>query len=350
MRRTSELASRCEGRGAPPYGAEVGAGFPPIFAPLDEKDSVYTLMCALAYGLRGFNLYMAVNRDRWVGAPIDEHGNPTPFADEYKALLLALEKVSFPELHRIAPVRLVTTRAMRRLARAMHAFGPVTPALFNLLGAGAQESVLEDDLGTGDVPPMRAEAFLRAFERALAARGVPFAYAGGETLAASTKGAKWIVMAVTAGIKPKLISDLRASMTNGVAVTMGPDVPTRDGNMRPLAEPLDVRGLEIETLEDLPRVDALVARRIEELSLPVFTADVPDVHVSVHRDDGGQLRAAFVMNPTNAVVTANVSIRGAKTLTDLVVKDSRAAKVISLTQRAFSVPLPARTVRFFAID
>lgn len=31
LRRTSELAVRCEGRGAPPYGAEVGAGFPPFF-------------------------------------------------------------------------------------------------------------------------------------------------------------------------------------------------------------------------------------------------------------------------------------------------------------------------------
>ena len=80
MRRTGELAARCEGRRVPAYGAEVGAGFPPFFAPLDEKDSLYTLTVALAYGLRGFNLYMAVDRDRWVGAPIDEHGLPRRLA------------------------------------------------------------------------------------------------------------------------------------------------------------------------------------------------------------------------------------------------------------------------------
>lgn len=350
MRRTSELASRCEGRGAPPYGAEVGAGFPPIFAPLDEKDSIYTLMCALAYGLRGFNLYMAVNRDRWVGAPIDVRGNPTPFADEYKALLSGLERVQFQDLRRVAPVRLVTSRVMRRLQRAMHAFGPVTPALFNLLGAGAQESVLEDDLGTGEVPPIRAEAFLRAFERSLFARGIPFAYAGGETLTASTKGAKWVVIATTAGIKPKLIAELRDLKKRGVAVTMGPDVPTRDGNMRVLDTPLDVRGIELESLDDLPRIDALVARRIEECGLPVFKADVPDVHVSVHENHDGLMRAAFVMNPTNAPVTANVVIPGAKILTDLVARDTRTTKVITLAQGVFSVALPARTVRFFAVD
>src|SRR6185295_10708820 len=53
LRRTSELAARCQGTGAPPYGAELGAGFPPFFAPLDEADSMFTLLSALAYGLRG---------------------------------------------------------------------------------------------------------------------------------------------------------------------------------------------------------------------------------------------------------------------------------------------------------
>jgi beta-galactosidase len=350
MRRTSELATRCEGRDAPAYGAEVGAGFPPIFAPLDEKDSLYTLMCALAYGLRGFNLYMAVNRDRWVGAPIDVHGMPTPFADEYKALLAALDQVDFPALHRMAPVRLVTTRAMRRLARAMHAFGPVTPALFNLLGAGAQESVLEDDLGTGDIPPIRAESFLREFERALLARGVPFAYAGGETLDASTKNAQWIIFATTGGIKPKLIAELRGAKKRGCEVTIGPDIPTRDGNMRPLDEPLDVKGLELEPLDDLPRIDALVSRRIEELSLPTFTASHKDVFVTVHADEAGAMRAAFVMNPTSGPLTAQVSIRGAQKLTDLVTRDTKAQKIVTPAQGSFAITLPPRTVRFFAVD
>ena len=68
-------------RGArrPAYGAEVGAGFPPFFAPLDEDDSMYALMAAMAYGLRGFNLYMAVERDRRIGAPLNPHGRARPW-------------------------------------------------------------------------------------------------------------------------------------------------------------------------------------------------------------------------------------------------------------------------------
>ena len=117
LRRTTELASRCEGRARPAFGAEVGAGFPPFFAPLDEHDSMYALMCALAYGLRGFNLYMAVERDRWIGAPIDPHGHARPMAALYTRLLAALDRTQFHTLRRRAPVRLVVPRALRRLAR-----------------------------------------------------------------------------------------------------------------------------------------------------------------------------------------------------------------------------------------
>jgi beta-galactosidase len=162
LRRTTEMACRCEGRRRPAFGAEVGAGFPPFFAVLDEKDSMYALMCALAYGLRGFNLYMAVERDRWIGAPIDPHGRPRPMAESYTRLLAALDRTAFHTLRRRAPVRLVVPRALRRLARVTHAFGPLTPALFHVAGAGWRESVLERDFGLDAPPVIAAEAYLRA--------------------------------------------------------------------------------------------------------------------------------------------------------------------------------------------
>jgi beta-galactosidase len=359
LRRTSELATRCEGRRVPAFAAEMGAGFPPFFPPLDEKDSLYTLLAALAYGLRGYNLYMAVERDRWVGAPIDARGVPRPFADEYRALAKAFERVELHTLRRRAPVRLVVPRALRRLARATHAFGPITPAAFYVVGSGYRESCLEDDFGLGEIAPLEAEAYLRAFERALTARGVPFAYAGGESVEESTTDAKWIVCATAGGLKPDVVDKLKVASARGARVTIGPRVPTRDGSLRPLDEPLDVTGLEVEPLEDAARADALVARRIEELGLPTYPVDPPDVFVAVHEDDQGEPRVLFVMNPTNENVTANVSLPGAKHLEDLL-PDSRASRsqlvAAAATARvareagSFPVEVPARSVRLFAVE
>jgi beta-galactosidase len=346
LRRTTELACRCEGRHRPAYGAEVGAGFPPFFAPLDEKDSMYALTCAMAYGLRGFNLYMAVERDRWIGAPIDTHGKARPFAAEYRRLLTAIDAMKLHTLTRRAPVRLVVPRALRRLARATHAFGPLTPALFNVLGAGWRESVLERDFGLGAPPVIAAEAYLRAFERALHARGVPFAYAGGETVEHSTAGARWIVCTSGGGLKPHLVESLHAAREAGAVVTMGPRVPELDGSMRPLRQPLDVTGFEIEALDDLARADALVAKRIDELALPTWPVDPADVHVTVHEDASGAPRLVFVMNPTADPIVARVSLTGVEALVDLLAEGSRIVRAAG----AFDITVPGRVVRMLAVD
>jgi beta-galactosidase len=349
LRRTGELAARCAGRRVPPYGAEVGAGFPPFFAPLDEKDSLYTLMAALAYGLRGFNLYMAVDRDRWVGAPIDAHGLPRPLADEYHSLIEALDRVAFHTLERRIPVRLVVPRALRRLSRATHAFGPITPAVFNIAGAGPVESCLEDDFGLGEVAPIVGEAFVRAFERALLARGVPFAYAGGEALEASISGAAWIVCTTAGGLKREVLDTLRKAHEAGAPVTIGPRVPSRDGSLRPLEEPHDVRGLVVEPLDDPARADALVAKYVEELALPSYPIDPNDCHVTVHEDGQGVARVAFVMNPENQAVAATVGLGRAKSLVDLLPRTRDRAPIVAQAG-GFVVEVPARTVKMFAIE
>jgi beta-galactosidase len=343
-RRTSELVARCEGVKVPPFGAEVGAGFPPFFAPLDEKDSLFTLMAALAYGLRGYNLYMAVERDRWVGAPIDPHGRLRPFADAFRRLNAALERTEFHTLTRRTPVRLVVPRALRRLARATHAFGPATPALFNVLGAGFRESVLEEDFRTGDVFTVTGEAYLRAFERALRARGVPFAYVGGESFAESLVGATWVVCATVGGIKPELVAQLRGVARSGVRVTIGPSVPERDGSMRRLENPLDVTGLELEPLAELARADALVAEAIDKLDLPTYPIGGEGLFVTVHDDREGRPRVVFVLNPTAQDVTTELSIAGATALEDRM--RGGAAKHGAF---GFEISVPARTVRMFEV-
>jgi beta-galactosidase len=306
-------------------------------------------MCALAYGLRGFNLYMAVDRDRWVGAPIDAHGLPRPLADEYHSLIEALDRVAFHTLMRRVPVRLVVPRALRRLSRATHAFGPITPAVFNIAGAGPVESCLEDDFGLGEVAPIVGEAFVRSFERALLARGVPFAYAGGEALAPSIAGASWIVCTTAGGLKREVLETLRKAHEAGSPVTIGPRVPSRDGSLRPLEEPHDVRGLLVEPLEDPARADALVAKYVEELSLPSYPINPNDCHVTVHEDAEGVPRVAFVMNPENQAVAATVGLGKAKTLVDLLPRTRDRAPIVAQAG-GFVVEVPARTVKMFAVE
>jgi beta-galactosidase len=267
-----------------------------------------------------------------------------------------LEATHFHELRRRAPVRLVVPRSLRRLARATHAFGPITPAIFNVLGAGFRESCLEDDFGLGTPPTLAGEAYIRAFERALTARGVPFAYAGGENLETSLTDATWIVCVLSGGVKPQVLTRLRAAQATGLVVTIGPSVPDRDGSMKRMRVPHDVSGLELEPLDDATRAYTLVARRMEQLALPTYTVDPGDIFLTVHEDGAGVPRVAFVMNPTPLEAVAKVAIPRAVALVDVLPlrrssgrpshRDLRLKRVAG----SFEVPMGARTVRMFAIE
>jgi beta-galactosidase len=322
-RRTTELAARCEGKKQPAFAAEMGAGFPPFFPPLDENDSIFTLLTALAYGLRGFNLYMAVTRDRWIGGPVDPRGKRRPSARAYEKLCAGLERVAFSSLTRRTPVRLVTPRSLRRLTRVMHAFGPATGALFAVLGAGARERCFEDDLGLGGPIAIEGDELIRAFEQALEARGVPFAHVGGEDADVALDGASWVICATNGGMKPALFQRLARLAKAGTLVTIGPRPPTRDGSFRPVKEPFDLASLAVVSSSPLADkatpadADRLVARAIETLALPTFAADPDHVHVAVHETAGGVPRVAFVINAGLSDVVARVTIPGAKGAADL---------------------------------
>jgi beta-galactosidase len=318
-RRTSELAVRSEADGLPAFACEMGAGFPPYFPPLSDNDNAFTVLCALAYGLRGFNLYMAVERDRWIGAPLDPSGRSREAAGFWRKLTAAIRSTSFHELRRAVPVRLLIPRVERRLARVMHAFGPATGALFSVMGKGARESCLEVDLGLGYPLAIEANTFARSFEQALDARGVPFAWVGGEDRDRSLAGARWIICATSGGFSPQLAQRLVEASQAGAHVTIGPRRVRRDGAFRLLDEPL-LGHDEVEQLDrsDPASADAAVSRAVETLGLPSYACDAAGVYATVHEDGGGVPRVVFVINPTDRDLVARVALGQDGTFRDLI--------------------------------
>lgn len=349
-RRTTELVVRSDGLGAPPYAAEMGAGFPPFFPPLGVGDSEFTLLCALAYGLRGFNLYMAVGRDRWVGGPLNSQGKRRPGAVFYEKLLGALDRLRFPSLRRAAPVRLVTPRSLRRLTRVMHAFGPATGAFFSVVGAGARERCFEAELGLGGPVALEGDSFLQAFEQALEGRGVPFAHAGGEDSDVALDGARWVVCATTGGLKPALLDRLRQMAARGVRVSIGPRAPSRDGAMRPLQQPPTLDGIELIAPASGPwlspsEADRLVGHAIDALGLPTHACDPDGIFACIHEDSGGAPRAVFVINPGGDDTVARVGVPGAKRAFDAF--DDRP---IEAPHGAFELRMRPRSVRLLRLE
>jgi beta-galactosidase len=307
--RTSELSVRSEARNVPAFACEMGAGYPPYFPPLDERDSMFTVLCALAYGLRGFNVYMAVERDRWVGAPIGPHGQERPFADFWRRLCRAIEEQGFHHLTRRVPVRVLVPRVERRIARVMHALGPASGALMAVMGQGPREGCLEHELGVGYPLALQADDFRRTFEQALEARGVPYALVGGEDPDFAKGGAAWVVCATGGGFSDVLAQRLADAASSGIRVSMGPRARRWDGILRPLGEDV-LEAADIERIEGSSAavVGAAVSRAVESLGLPTHPCEPDGIHATVHENDAGQPRVVFVINPTQEDVGARIAL------------------------------------------
>lgn len=345
-RRTSDLAVRARARGYAPFACELGAGFPPFFPPITEGDSAFAALTALAYGLRGFNVYMVVERDRWIGAPIDRHGKRRPFADFWETLVSALERTRFASLHIDAQVFVVVPRNLRRLTRVLHAFGPVTLAAFHVSGAGAEEACFEDEFGLGSPVAIEATQFVKRMEAALTAERIPFAVVAGDLTEQALAQGKWTVVACAGGLEPEIRAALAAGAEAGKAVSLGPHVADRDAAFQPAARfELPANGAMPALL---PLDDAQLRWTVQQaksaLGLEHVSCTPESVAVTVHRDESGTPRVAFMINPTPRAVRSELALPGLVRAVDALDGSEFRARTSGL-----EVPLPAQTVRMLEL-
>lgn len=310
LRETTDLAVRADAQRVPAFACEMGAGFPPFFPPLTEHDSAFTVLAALAYGLRGFSIYMAVERDRWLGSPIDRHGRDRPQAVFWRKLAAAIEDLSFATLHRATPVRIVVPRLERRIARVMHAFGPFSAAILSTFGVGPRESAIEEDLGLGYPLAVEVGDFVHEFERALEARGVPYAVVGADDYAFAGD-VRWLLCASSGALESAVFDRLARARARGAHITLGPREPLFDEAFRNPSSPYDLQKLGSDgrlgpLVRNAMEAASAVDQAVDLLRLPTQACDPSDVLVTVHEDAAGVARVVFVLNATDRQVTARV--------------------------------------------
>lgn len=339
--RTTELAARAEASGFPCYAAELGAGFPPFLPPLRQRDNAFSALSALAYGLRGFNLYMAVDRDRWVGAPITSKGEARPEAKFWRKLIDALERLDFWELERRVDVSLVVPRSFRRLARVLHAFGPVSQAAFDVMGRGLTQCVAEAGVDRAGSAVVATQELLDQLWDHFDALGVSAGFVGDDLLEQALERSTWVIVASSGGLDDALAQKSLAAHEAGRAISLGPFLPTRDASMRAAAHRLPSSERPNTPPWQLNLGSSLqssVARWVEALDIPRALVDAP-LRLTVHHTKAGAPKVAFVINPEAEAHNARCRIQGVERATDCLTSE-----VFEVKSGEFSLNVPGRSV------
>jgi beta-galactosidase len=346
-RRTTSVAERCAARNVPAFAAEMGAGFAPYFPPLAESDNQFTVLAALAYGLRGFNLYMAVERDRWIGGPIDVRGRRRPSADFWTALFAAFERTRFHTLRRTAPVHLVIPRSFDRLARVCHAFDSVPQAAFAFAGQSVERAGLEGILDPTRGATIETEEFVHTLQHLLHVEGVPFSVVGGDLLETSLAKATWTIVACPGALPAETTARLISAMAVGAKVSVGPRAPERDAAYR--ATNARLPKLEHPVVPQvLPRGPAtlaeLVKATVADLVIPRLSASPETIHTTLHQDSEGRPRVLFVLNGGEKPVPARAHVRGVTGAVDALTGENA-----TVVDGHLEITVPPHTVRMLEL-
>ena len=310
-------AAALAGMATVPIAFEVGVGYAPWFPPLSawnrgardptrERDQLVRL---LAGGVRGFNLFMAVERERFYGAAVSAKGVLEPHAAWIAPLVTALAEVDWPALRCARPVALVATRADERFGLATCLLDPITPLASEALGLGPGGAA---ELGT-DAGAVLARRWRATVIAALDRARVAYAIVDEGASAAELSAYRVVICPTVERVDRALWAEL-AAVTSTVII--GPGKPARDELDRPLATagPRRTGKLQADALESDAGLAALAAD-LAELAGPADPAwrleGAPSARSVAYADARGDVRVVIVTNDRPEPVMVELVVEAA---------------------------------------
>lgn len=219
-----------------PFIPELGAGASLWNALLTLEDQRFTAPYIVLHGVRGLNFYMAVERDRWYGAPILADGRVRPDQGAFfRPLLAALREIGFSSLQTPTDVVIILDKAYQYAGNALFLLSPLPPLIPFLGGQGAALGVSEERFGLEDAAPgLDAELACEAWTAAAARRGLAFCLAD-ESWDGGPERRRLVMAPSLSFMSEALAAKLLRWRGEGSELLLGPGAPRRDERLRPAA-------------------------------------------------------------------------------------------------------------------
>lgn len=318
-----------------PVSPEFSSGAYQFWPPIDLDDQRFTTYLALAYGMRGVNFYMIVERERWYGSPISRHGEyREDYADFFRYLNDFIRKSGLFSMRRVADAAICKIRDYDRFEKAADILAPLSH-LITESRFGAAERCHEGTFGFEHCIQIDHETIFNCWYENLTDSQIPFFLVDSDTQQLSRF--KVLFAPTFEFMSRKAQLALSDYLNGGGILVAGPVLPEKDGKFQECRVLKSTVGENLESLEGFTGVQAanvgkgrlilvenLVAG-IDEALLehllgilplsPLFPVD-QDLESSVFSDGkGGQM--IFLINPKDDRKEAMVSVDGKIELLDM---------------------------------
>ncbi len=280
-----------------PFVPELGAGvWAHHVATPTPPEQEFVNLSILMYGIKAFNFYMLVERDRWQGSPIMRHGECRPdYAVFYAQFLEFLRRLEFWPFRRAPRVLVVLSYDLERFEAANSTlnFGHT-----DLLGLPAE--LFDDTRDLGLRWDRAAVSWLTTLKDCLHSACIDYDLADTHVDPARLERYE-VVFVQTCDFMSRVDQDRLLSHRDRLVI--GPGVPVFDEYLRPYSALDGVRRAAESELGDIVRA----------LPPSEFRLDDARLDVVLHTD--GSRRLLFIANPSTDRVASRVRFEGKRTFT-----------------------------------
>jgi len=300
------------------YFPEYGAGSWPFgFKVRDLHDQACTMLAPLMGGARGLNFYMVVERERWLGSPLDVRGRRregmASLFDRFNAFL------KDADWSKASPMNQGLLLHSREAQQHEAAFDrPATFAEWRFVPAELRRSPEPAGL-LGEGAPLASEerAFYEATRAYCAEKHYSFSIADSAVAGDRLQRHAFVLATLPAFVDENLARRLRRYAEEGGLLVLGPARPGLNTRFEPLRA---FEGLDLEDGKPLAVGDGRVLwlRRFDEKAVASFLrkgkvfADTelsdPTLELAAHKSGGRLL--LFVRNPHDTERNAKVQREG----------------------------------------
>ncbi len=318
-----------------PFAGEMGTGTVFYSPYITEFDNRFVFTASLACGLKGFNLYMGVERDRWIGGLLSREGKAerSSLIHFYRRLYTILDELKLEEFTPAAPALVVIPRIYIDHSTQLFPFPGLSPTLVSGIGLHFETFLHEEESSLGADIPQRCHERLETIFEFLTKLSLFYLIGEGiepyDRMKMRFEDLALLFVPTFIFIDPDVLRTMTEWGRKGATVVVGPRLPRLDHRLAPLSdgivaevESMAQKGeiLFVENLaanrEAMDKIERIAALFWESLPLRIVRKH-PTTDIVVHRHGNGGRWLLFIINHGEEKSTTTIEFERGKTVEKL---------------------------------
>lgn len=328
-----------------PYIPEFRTGvWPWYIKPGDFENEVFTTKAVLMHGIKEFNRYMLVDRNKWLDSPISHKGEINKKAYlAHEKITKNLMKFRWNDYDKQTDVLLVVNRDYDRLEAAttlLPVEGDFLESVFGFSEYPNSKIVSNNSLGFNKPIQMEKSSWFDTFYKALSSNG--FTFNLGDTAQTSETWKKYKALVITSFeyLTEETTKKLIEYIENGGNLFLGPSIPELNDSFKDISslktflnetpkeiielsedkviEKFSIGKGSLFVISEKENVNRALKHMLSELKASKIRSNNKKLDAILHKHKSKDEYILFVANPTSEEIDAEIELPvNANTVTDI---------------------------------